>query len=261
MGVHQHHRNGDADAAYWRDVAASWRPSAATSFLRAYSDAVNRRLLARWLPPRVDRVLKTDAFDEAVGAGLVPLLAARATTVVTVDVAADIVAAAHARYPALVATVADVRDLPFPDDAFDAILSNSTLDHFESRDELRAGIRELARVLRPGGVLVITLDNPVHPLVALRNRLPYGLLRRFWIAPYAYGVTAGPRRLRVLLRDAGLEVEELAFVMHFPRIVARLIGAIGGRRLLGLLMSFEMLGRLPTRALTGQFVAARAVRR
>jgi hypothetical protein len=51
--------------------------------------------------------------------------------------------------------------------------------------------------------------------------------------------------------------------MHVPRVLARGVGATLGRQsgaLLNPLLAAEQLQRLPTRFLTGQFVAARARR-
>ena len=37
----------------WEEVASSWEQERGTIAVRAYSDAVNRALLERWLPARV----------------------------------------------------------------------------------------------------------------------------------------------------------------------------------------------------------------
>ena len=95
---------------------------------------------------------------------------------------------------------ADVRSLPFADGTFDVVVSNSTLDHFRSRKELIASMRELNRVTRPGGELVLTLDNRANPVVAFRNALPFHWLNRIRVLPYYVGVTCGPRGLRKFAR-------------------------------------------------------------
>jgi SAM-dependent methyltransferase len=229
--------------------------------LRSYSDAVNRRLLDAWLPGPVDGpLLKTDLFDEAVGTGLVDVLAARAEALVGIDVSHTVVEAARSRYPGLDTRQADVRRLPFDDGSFAAVLSNSTLDHFDSVAEIGIALDELRRVLRPGGRLLVTLDNRANPLVALRNALPYAGLSRLRLVPYPPGPTAGPRGLRRLLAGAGLELERLGAVMHVPRVLARGLAPLGEPRVLGALVACEGLGRLPTRYVTGQFVAALARR-
>jgi SAM-dependent methyltransferase len=249
----------------WDAALAGWTETRAAAFLRTYSDAVNELLLAEWLPPgRARRLLKTDLFDEAVGAGLVGPLQRHAAEVVAVDVSPAVVELARTRHPGLDARSADTRELPFEDGAFDLVLSNSTLDHFAVLDDVRGALAEMHRVLEPGGRLLITLDNGANPLVLLRNALPRSLLSRLRLVPYPIGVTCGPGRLRRLLAEAGFEVEASRGVMHCPRLLARAAASLAppaAPRLLRAVIAFERLGRLPTRYLTAQFVAASARRR
>lgn len=251
-------------AGTWDSALAGWTETRTAAFLRAYSDAANERLLGEWLPERARTVLKTDLFDEAVGGGLVDALRARADRVVAVDVSPAVVAAAVRRQPGLDARCADTRELPFDDASFDVVLSNSTLDHFDSLDDVRAALDELHRVLEPGGRLLITLDNGANPLVVLRNALPRPILARLRLVPYPVGATCGPRRLRRLLDETGFDVEDSRALMHCPRVAARAASALvprAPRRLLRGVMALERLGALPTRYLTAQFVAAAARRR
>jgi ubiquinone/menaquinone biosynthesis C-methylase UbiE len=234
---------------------------------RTHSDAINGALVERWLEPSSQAsVLKTDLFDEAMGVGLVPLLAARAQRIAAIDIAPSVLRAAAARYPRVDVVAADVRHLPFADGSFDAIVSNSTLDHFRARDEIRAALAGLHRVLRPGGRLVLTMDNLRHPGVALRNALPGGLLRRTGLVPYPIGATTGPRGLLRMLRAAGFEVIDVEALLHCPRALAvrrarRLERQGDGatqRRFLERLGRWERLARLPSRFLTGHYVGVLA---
>ena len=225
-------------------------------FLRAYGDEVNRLLLDRWLPKSADRVLKTDLFEEAVGDGLARVLGQRFRRVDAIDVSRAVADEAAARHPEVNVLCSDVRELPYEDTTFDAVVSTSTLDHFETVDDIGAALRELRRVLTPGGTLVVSLDNLANPLVAVRNALPYDWLHRIGLVPHYVGATCRPGELRKLLAGSGFEVQATTAIMHVPRVIA-LAGGGGMEAMLG----FERLGRLPTRFLTGQFVAARAVRR
>jgi SAM-dependent methyltransferase len=244
------------------DAFTEWPSTRGHELLRAYSDTVNRGLLERWLPVTGGQVLKTDAFDEAVGDGLVPLLRSRAAELTVIDVSEAALEAARERYPGLVARLGDVRRLDFADETFDVVVSNSTLDHLGSLTELRLAMHELARVLRPGGTLILTLDNPANPLVRLRNLLPYGLLRRVGVVQYRMGVTCGPRQLRQLVGAAGLDVADSASLMHVPRLIALCVAAVLPRGpLLRGLHAGEALAGLPTRHLTAQFIGVRAVKR
>ena len=68
-----------------------------------------------------------------------------------VDLSPRMVELARAR--GVDAQLADVRALPFADGSFDCAVANGLLYHVP---DLRAAVRELARVLRPGGRLVAT---------------------------------------------------------------------------------------------------------
>ncbi|MCM2269402.1 MAG: class I SAM-dependent methyltransferase [Thermoanaerobaculia bacterium] len=255
-------------AAYWDTIASQWLSAGEPRAWRLLSDAVNARLLAQWLPTASgDSVLKTDLFDEVAGNGLVPVLSTSFREVTGIDISPTLVELARVRHPGLRAEVADVRRLPYPDESFDGVVSISTLDHFAAPGEIGVALRELHRVTRRGGTLLVTLDNPLHPLVALRNALPGPL--RAALVPFAVGATCGPRRLRSLLAAAGYEVARSTAVFHAPRalvvlagrLVDRHAGAALKRNYVALWTGFERLARLPTRYLTGCFVAALARRR
>jgi len=264
--IRSRERDRDPDSAYWDEVEAEWSGAGSRSW-RIHSDALNRVLLRRWLPPGGGRLLKTDLFDEAVGEGLVGGLAAE-WRVVGTDLGAGVVRAARDGRPDLAAVVCDVRALPFREGAFDAIVSNSTLDHFPRRDDLERAVAGLARALVPSGRLVLSLDNPRNPLVAFRNALPFRWLRALRLVPYYIGVTLGPRDVARTLESAGLEGLELDALLHVPRapvvglcgLLDRLPGSAPSRLCIGVARAFEVFGRLPTRFLTGHYVAALAVR-
>jgi SAM-dependent methyltransferase len=215
------------------------------------------------------RTLKTDLFDEAVTDGLYPILAERSAAVVGLDVAPAVLVAARRKYAALDVVGADVRSLPFERDSMDCVVSLSTLDHFDAREDIRVALGELHRVLRPGGVLILTLDNLANPVVALRNALPYALTHGVGLVPYPMGKTHGPASAREIVQESGFEVRECTTVMHAPRVFAiPVMNVLGSgtmprtqRILSRIAMSFEAMQRLPSWKVTGHFVAIRALKR
>ncbi len=254
---------------YWDTVAQAWQGADRQRLWRKHSDAVNSALCSRWLPSQeMGCLLKTDLFDEMCSEGLYPVLASRAQAVVGTDASFLAVQGARSRHSGLRATTADVRRLPFANDAFDAIVSNSTLDHFESIHDIVVSLHELHRVLRPGGHLLLTLDNLANPMIALRNSLPISLLNRLCIVHFYVGATCGPRRLRRMLQQTGFEVLELDAIMHHPSVLAvamagllqRRAGPNTQQRYLRALMALERLSRWPTRYLTAHFVAVHALK-
>ena len=54
--------------------------------------------------------------------------------------------------------VADLTELPFADESFDAVVAGEVLEHIEDES---AALSEAARVLRPSGVLAVSV--PAHP--------------------------------------------------------------------------------------------------
>jgi SAM-dependent methyltransferase len=260
----------DKKERYWEGVAKDWLQNRPSRLWRVHGDVINGMLLVRWLPTEeVGWLLKTDLFDELVSEGLYPILAPRARQVLCIDISLSTLYAVQGRLKSPQKTGADVRSLPFVDNIFDIIVSNSTLDHFISPDEIHVSMRELYRVLRPGGVMILTLDNLANPAIALRNRLPFRLLHRLGIVPYYVGVTLRPDSLQALLQEVGFHVLEVDTIMHCPRVLAvALAGWIEShsgpktqRRFLHALKGFECLSHWPTRFLTGNFIAVKAAKR
>lgn len=255
---------------YWDSVGSDWQRRQPHRLWREFTDRQQIGLLTRWASGWIREgsrpdLLKTDLFDEVASHGIVPWLLARGAKVTGIDVAPAIVADAVARNPGLDAVVADVRSLPFAEASFDVVFSGSTLDHFESAADIQTAIGELRRVLRPGGTLILTLDNPANPLIWLRNGPLLGLLRRIGIVPYQVGATLGPRALERAVQAVGLNVVATTAVMHCPRAVAVALAGLMERlsrsrqeSFLRHLQAWERLERWPTRWLTGHYVAVHA---
>lgn len=259
--------HGDEAGAYWDRASTEFAGQGFHGLWRRHSDLINAGWLDEWLGPgSVDRLLKTDLFDEAVGGGLLPLLRTRARAVSGVDISPATVRIAGERYPELDARLADIRRLPYADERFDRVVSNSTLDHFRAETDIGSALREVFRVLRPGGELLISLDNLQNPFIRLRNALPHQLLQRSGLVPYFVGATLDRKRLLRALQQAGFEPCACRAILHCPRVLAvPLAGALqrwaaepARRRFLALLLQFERLAGWPSAYFTGHFVAVRA---
>ena len=92
------------------------------------------------------------------------------------------------------ASVGDMRELPFSNDEFDAVVSSYAIDHLRRAERPKA-IAEVARVLRPGGEFLLLI---VH--VDWKTWLVSPLL--------AHHPSQNPESWRALLQENGLHVEE-----------------------------------------------------
>ena len=222
---------------------------------------INRACVRRWAAESARGVvLKTDLFEEANGEDhILGDLAVDGSRVVGMDCLPSTVARAAQRFraPGVDLTVADLSSLNFADAAFDLIVSTSTLDHFDGRAEFVEALAELNRVLRPGGRMILILDNPLNPAY-----LPLKWICR-WLAPYQLGYATSRRNFCAALRAMGLEVLGSDYVIHNPRmfstalflVLRRTLGSRADRLIGVLLRGFDSLGKLPTRGFTACFSA------
>jgi SAM-dependent methyltransferase len=123
-----------------------------------------------------------------------------------VDPSPGMVAAASKTVPRGNFRVADGTRLPFPDGTYDLTFTVCVLHHVDPEQRL-AFMRELARVTREGGLVVVFEHNPLNPLTRL-------VVRR---CAFDEGVElVGRRSLYGLARAAGLTVEETRYLLLFP---------------------------------------------
>jgi SAM-dependent methyltransferase len=113
--------------------------------------------------------------------------------------------------PAAMARV-DITEIPYPDDAFDAVLCSHVLEHVQ--DDRRA-MRELHRVLRPGGwaIVLVPLDpsrEETYEDPAITT--PEARQRAYW----------GSDHLRLYGRDFKQRLEEAGFAVTVDEFVRSL---------------------------------------
>jgi ubiquinone/menaquinone biosynthesis C-methylase UbiE len=117
-----------------------------------------------------------EVLDAGMGPGrLLEELDRRGWTVSGGDVSDEMVARARERVPGAADRLvrADLEALPFPDASFDAVVATGVLEYVP---DLQLALRELARVLRPGGLAVVSAPNP-RAAYAIWRRNFYRLVR------------------------------------------------------------------------------------
>ena len=76
-----------------------------------------------------------------------------------IDISEKLIEIAKSRYPEAKFQVADVLNLPFPENFFDKILSFATLHHIPSGELRMQAFKEAKRVLKKDGFLLVTVWN------------------------------------------------------------------------------------------------------
>jgi SAM-dependent methyltransferase len=137
-----------------------------------------------------------------------------------IDVEADRVAEASRELPNIRQAAGE--SLPYPDNHFDVVFSNEVIEHV---DDDRATAREMVRVTKPGGYVVVFAPNRLYPFethgayfarryrfgnIPLINWLPDALRNRF--APHVRAYTR--RGIRSLFR--GLPVSLVHHRVIYP---------------------------------------------
>lgn len=219
----------DAEAA--RYDSAYDRPTMIGGYaLRARLEAVLRALDG---PPGY-------ALDAGMGPGrLCGELAERGWVMSGVDRSPEMVARARARLPAAADRLveADLRQLPFPDGSFDAVIASGVLEYVPNRP---VALGEISRVLGSGGTAVLTMPNPVALYSTWRRVFVYPALRRAkrllrWelrLPPGRRRRPPSPQAFRRMVDEAGLSLQSSCYTNYlvvpwpldelFPRTTVRL---------------------------------------
>jgi ubiquinone/menaquinone biosynthesis C-methylase UbiE len=103
-------------------------------------------------------------LDVGCGTGvLARQLAAAGLEMTGLDPSEGMLAVAREHSPAVELVQGSGTDLPFEDGSFDLVVTVATLHHIAAPDAVRATLGELARVVKPGGRIVVWDHNPRNP--------------------------------------------------------------------------------------------------
>lgn len=148
-----------------------------------------------------------DVLEAGCGEGYgADLIAEVARRVVAVDYDEAAVAHVRARYPRVQVVAGNLASLPLPDASVDVVVNFQVIEHLWDQPQF---VAECARVLRPGGLLLMStpnritfspgLDTPVNPF---------------------HTRELNAAELAELLTDGGFEIDRMYGVFHGPELTA-----------------------------------------
>ena len=199
---------------FWAGVGVNFPDlGGARSTLQYRTD--ERWLLRTFLQPLAGRRLfKTDLWDEAKNTRILRWAAGEGARAFGVDISPAVVADARRGFADagldLRGVQGDVRALPFRDASFDAVYSMGTVEHFDDTD---GALREIFRVLRPGGAAVIGVPNRRDPFL---RPLLVALLFRLGLYGYGFEKSYSRPVFRRMLERAGFAVTAETGILFIP---------------------------------------------
>ena len=202
----------DPEPSFWDDVGANF-PSLKGAVSTAYYFDCERWLFETYLPKLRELVVfKTDLWDEAKNTEILRWAADEGARPVGVDVSIDVVREASkvlgAHRPGFV--VGDVRAIPFRDGVVDAVYSMGTIEHFK---EYALAVREIFRVLKPGGTAIIGVPNKLDPFL---RPLVVHVMNAAGLYGYGMEKSFTPGALQRLLESAGFRVTARTGILFIP---------------------------------------------
>jgi len=125
-------------------------------------------------------------------------LTQRGADIVAIDVSPDLLEIAKAKYsaPNVRYEIQNACALTYADAMFDSVVGSSILHHLEIEEALR----EIYRVLKPGGTIYFTEPNMLNPQIAMQKNIPW-IKRRLGDSPDETAFFRWP--LRRLLEQTG----------------------------------------------------------
>lgn len=148
------------------------------------------------------------------------------------DISEELLKQARARHPEITFVCANMESLPFPDNSFDHLLLVASFHHIPSRTKRIATLKEFARIVKPGGVIMMTNWNlyqlrywslHLHTLwtrILHRGRVDRGDVLVPWKSPegtiqaHRYYHAFLPSELKKLGKKAGLRTVYQDYELH-----------------------------------------------
>lgn len=151
---------------------------------------------------RLERTLPQDStvMEAGCGTGQTLALFSRRHTTIALDISPQaLVLAGKVADPELIRGT--IFSMPLKDESCDLVYNSGVIEHFRE-PENRAAVREMARVTRPGGRVIIIVPNSFCPWYRLGKWIAVAL-NNF---EFGYEEDYSPARLRGVLEDTRLEV-------------------------------------------------------
>jgi ubiquinone/menaquinone biosynthesis C-methylase UbiE len=115
-------------------------------------------------------------------------------------------------YKKLQFIIGDATNLVIEDEYYDVVVSFSTIDHIPGNENRVKAVKEMSRVIKPGGYLVITVPNRWDIIYSYRSNK----LQKAKKAVFGYEYQFSPLELKKMIMSNGLKIIECASTIFNP---------------------------------------------
>ena len=197
---------------YWDSVAERIDSPLLIEEIADYKKKEHISLMEGWVNGSNKKVvLKTDLFEEALGNdSFMDYLIENYRKIYGVDISEKIVEKAKANHEKIRSCLftEDIRNTHFKNETFDVVLSCSTLDHMP-KSELIKALKEINRILKNGGCLILTLDNK-------HNRwyhISYELQKLTGLIPFRLGDCYSVEEIKRCADETGFTIDKVTSIV------------------------------------------------
>jgi SAM-dependent methyltransferase len=189
-------------------------PAASTGYYRRREIALIQRHFGNL---QGQRVLKLDLWNEAVNTRILNWIESQGADAHGMDISFVTTSRARANTEGIDNRLhllqSDIRSIPYANDTFDFVYTMGTIEH---NDHYGQAIREIQRVLKPGGQAIIGVP---HKWDLFLRPVFVNLLDMFGLYLYAPEKCMSATELRGIVENGGLKVRDRTGLLFMPGIL------------------------------------------
>lgn len=191
----------DTIQSYYRDVAEAYGEShhvalpGAQRFLADFESNLSKYITS-----------ESQVLEIGAGTGFGTNIVSKHASPAVIDASLEMLAINQKANPQLNMYACPTENLPFADNSFDVVIGNNT---FYLVPDKQQGAKEIARVLKPGGRLLLSEMNPHHPLWPMM----FTIKRRFFERTI---YKCFPGQMKKRFGKVGMQLEDVDYYSYTP---------------------------------------------